>query len=282
MFTASELHRLIRSLRGKVFAHSCANLLKCAHQGKALAKAEQSFQAVKFERQLNRKYDRCFDGVLLNSNSRASWCGRMPFLLEVEHNPLWLVLRDLPSTHIGWSSEASEILLNGCSVKKYSVARHLWAYPSWLRLAYLAILLRTPALCYFHHRADIAANFSTYFMLVCLQEPMNHVSRELYEIFNNFIQGGLFDVNFRDWPVDFNDLRKNMAFVQVGVDMIAQLVSPNSCQADILALLWLMLEPEWHEVSWSSPLPLRLQRKWQRIARDFECDVLVSPFWSSC
>jgi hypothetical protein len=281
MFTTSELHRSIHSLRGKVFAHSCADLLKCAHQGNALAKAEKSFQAPTLDRQLNRKYDHCFEGVLLNSNSRASWCGRLPSLLEVERNPLWLVLRDLPSTHIDWAGEASEILLNGCSVHKYSVARHIWEYPSWLRLAYLAILLRSPTLHYFRHRADIAANFSTYFTLVCLQAPMNHVSSELYEIFNNFIQGGLFKANFRDWPADFDGFKKNMKFVHTGESMIAQRVSPGTSQADCLALMWLLLDPEWDEVSWSSSLPLRLQRKWRRITRDFGCDELVSPFWTS-
>jgi len=278
MLTPTERQGLINRIHGRVFISALADTLGLPCEWYVLAQAEKACFARTYQLGTNRKYRSCLNGALLRADTRVKWCVAQPDLLDVELNPLWEVLPYLASPRIEWNSRAGSITVNGLSVLRFSDAQQLWVYPTWTRLAYLAMLLRTQHPRFIWHRAAISSGFSTYLELVCLQPPLIAAARDLFELFSDFIRCGLFAVEIAHWPASFKGFLAHQNLLQEGIEYISRWGKPGTPPAELAALLWILTDEKWQWFDWEGErLPRSLRDVWRASVLSARHDVIC---WS--
>jgi len=277
----TEIHRLIDRVHGRIFAHALAHALGVPRKWYALGQAERHYLSRDYQLQVNRKYRASLQGALLRSATREEWCIKRPELLAVERNPLWEVLKELASLRVDWDQRASTIMVNGQSVVAYRAAKRLWAYPSWTRLAYLLVLLRTRQPRYFLHRHAIGAMLVTYLALVCLEAPINHAAHDLFDVLSFYVANGPLDSGSYCWPADFSEFSKTMSLLQSGINVVAEREKRIARQSDVTALFWTMLSQGGGQFEWEDARARPVRERWRSAVLGFQHDVIAGPGWST-
>jgi hypothetical protein len=278
MSGATKLSRLIDRVHGRMFAHALAQALEVPPRWYFLAQAERHHLSRQFIRQANRKYRAGLQGALLHRDTRKGWCVVRPELLVVERNPLWEVLKVQPWQKFDWDERAATISVNNQSIIAYDVARHLWAYPSWTRLASLLVLLHTCRPCYFQHRHAVRAVLVPYVALACLEPIVLPAARDLFEVLTfHVVQKSLTGGALAHWPADFIEFSEIMNVLQSGIEEVGQREKRIAQPSNLPALFWTLLLQPSEKFKWEDARKRPVRERWMSAVNGFRQDVITFP-----
>lgn len=208
--------RQVTRLRSLFMAHSLPEAFGCAHNPYAVTVAGNAWAD---HQVLNGLLDNpyidwraCFRGSKIREDVRIRLCADFPPLSAVYENPLWTVLRAMAFQQ-PTDALLAHFQLNGQGIPSFSnpSMERLCGVPSWQRFGLLLAMLFSSSLEWLFHRLWLQKDFSNYFEIACLREPLCFVSMEVFEVLDTLLAGRQ-DIAIKQWPETTEALHQSIEF----------------------------------------------------------------------
>jgi len=166
-------------------------------------------------------------------------------LSEVYNNPLWDVLRVL-ATQQPTDSLVEHFKLNGHDIAGFSNPdmERLCGVPSWQRFGLLLAMLFSFSLKWQLHSLWLQKNFSNYFEIACLREPLCFVSTELYEVLSSLLAKRQ-DIVINNWPETAEALHQSIKFRNYLFCLMREMQWAKDADDRGYELLWKLMDRHW-------------------------------------
>ena len=241
--------RHVTRLRSLFMGHSLPQVFGCSHKPYALMTAGNMWA----DRQvLNGLMDNpyqdwrvCFRGGKIRDEVRIRLCAAFPMLSEVYNNPLWEVLRAV-ATQQPTDSLVEHFKLDGHGISGFSNQdmERLCGVPNWQRFGLLLAVLFSSSWKWQLHSLWLQRNFSSYFEIASLREPLCFVSTELYEMLSSFLAKRQ-DIVINNWPETAEALHQSIKFRSYLFCLMREMRWVKDVDDRGYELLWKLMDRHW-------------------------------------
>ncbi|MDT4811428.1 hypothetical protein FQZ97_443670 [compost metagenome] len=283
-------NQAVRKCRASVFALRLAQIVDIRPRGYRLAAWWAQTHGYDND-QPERNWTSFLRGTLPHTKLRGLLIAEIPGLQEALIDPLWWSLSKLstdPADRTFWDSCAEAIEMNGTLLPSCSnsVMNRLCGTPSWTKLGFLLILLRSGSAKFAAHREWLRRFLFSYFCIALEPYSIARVAAPLFCCIDTLAKEGLLgEEPLVNWPKDQQEFMRKLDGYGLMIELLRYQGWLKHWREDdhVHPLLWLLEQDDglWDEFDRSDPLPDRLRMRWHR-TKERAGETLVTLTWSQC
>lgn len=285
---ADSHNKAVRKCRAIMFAKRLADIV--AYRPKGYWLDIWWKQTHGLDGESNRKWRAYLKGALPGERVRRELLATLPRLRSILINPLWWALTKLsadPAHRAFWDSCAEAITIDGKPLVPFNnaVMESLCGTPTWTRLGYLLILLRSGKSAFADHRKWLKAHFFPYLCLSLQFYPIKWVAPLLFCLIDTLIKERLLNIDRLDgWPESEEKFLSRLALFKDFMEYLSYLNWVRSWREDSALLVWLLVLDRAAMraiICRDLNMPDRLRMRWRRAAVKTKA-LRVNFAWSQC